>query len=203
MPPQRSITGRVVGFILAGLLNLAIVYALATGLASSAVKLAIQNIKVAVIKPPTPDTSKPPPPPPPQMKEPPPFVPPPDINIDVTEAALATTAITTTTQQPTAPAPPAPAPVTSPPKPLNSHAVGANDYPPISIRLSEQGIVTVRYLVNAEGNVDEAQVTSSSGKERLDEAAIRMVKRWRFKPALQEGKPVPTWLVAQVIFQLR
>ena len=128
-------SSRAVSIVLASLLNLGIIYALVSGLASSAVKLAIQNIKVAVIPPP-PDESKPPPPPPPQMKEPPPFVPPPDINIDITEAAPATTAITNVqTQAPTAPAP---APST-PPKALNSHAVTDRDYPPISIRLNEEG----------------------------------------------------------------
>ena len=133
------------------------------------------------------------------MKEPPPFVPPPDINIDITEAAPATTAITNVqTTVPTT----APAPVTSPPKAINSHAVTERDYPPISVRLNEEGRVTVRYLVDAEGTVGEVQVTGSSGKERLDNAAISLVKRWRFHPALQEGRPVPQWVAAVVVFRL-
>src|ERR1041385_9278501 len=120
--PPPSGTSRAGSIVLAVILNLGIIYALVTGLASSAVKLIVQNIDVAVIKEPPPDEPKPPPPPPPQMKEPPPFVPPPDINIDITEAAPAPTAITNVqTTVPTAP--PAPAPVTSPPKAINSHAV--------------------------------------------------------------------------------
>jgi protein TonB len=187
--------------VIAALINIGIIYALVTGLASTAMKLVVQNIDVAVIKEPPPDESKPPPPPPPQMKEPPPFVPPPDINIDMTEAAPANNAIqTTTTQVPTAP--PAPAPVTSAPKPINSHAVTERDYPPISIRLNEEGKVGVRYVVSAEGNVTDVNITSSSGKERLDQAAVGMVKRWRFHPALQAGKPVAATLDAVVVFRL-
>lgn len=196
--PPTSTSSRAVSIVLAAVLNLGIVYALYTGLASDAVKSIIQNIKVAVIPPP-PDTNKPPPPPPPTMKEPPPFVPPPDINVEITESAPAPTAITTTTQQ--VPTAPAPTPNT-PPKALNSHAVTDRDYPPISVRLNEEGRVTVKYLVDAEGNVGEVQVTGSSGKSRLDDAAIPIVKRWRFKPAMQEGKPVPMWQAAVVVFRL-
>ena len=197
--PPTSQSSRAVSVILAAALNVGIIYALVTGLASGAVKAVIQNIKVAVIPPP-PDTNKPPPPPPPTMKEPPPFVPPPDINIDITEAAPAPTAITQTTNQ--VPTAPPVAPANTPPKALNSHAVTDRDYPAMSVRLNEEGRVTVKYLVDAEGNVGEVQVTGSSGKSRLDDAAIPIVKRWRFKPALQEGKPVPMWQAAVVVFRL-
>jgi periplasmic protein TonB len=198
--PPPSVTSRAGSIVLAVILNLGIIYALVTGLASSAVKLIVQNIDVAVIKEPPPDESKPPPPPPPQMKEPPPFVPPPDINIDITEAAPAPTAITNV--QTTVPVVAAPVPVTSPAKPINSHAVTDRDYPPISIRLNEEGRVTVKFVVDAEGNVSDVQVIGPSGKERLDNAAIALVKRWRYHPALQAGKPVPTTISAVVVFRL-
>jgi protein TonB len=184
--------------VLAVALNVGIVAALALGLGTDAVQVIVRNIDVAVIEPP-PDETKPPPPPPPVEREPPPFVPPPDISIDVPQAAPAPTAITTQSQAPTPPAAPLP---TSPPKALNSHAVTERDYPPISIRLNEEGRVTVRYLVDAEGNVQDVQITQGSGKARLDAAAIPIVKRWRFKPALQEGKPVPMWVSAVVVFRL-
>lgn len=85
-----------------------------------------------------------------------------------------------------------------------SHAVTADDYPPVSIRLQEQGKVAIKYLVKEDGTVGDCNVTTSSGKSRLDDAACTMVKRrWKFKPATQEGKAVASFQSAEVIFQLK
>jgi TonB family protein len=111
------------------------------------------------------------------------------------------------------PAPPAPPPVVKvaapPPLPLTlpvpmtSHAITAGDYPLASLRLQEQGKVLIKYLVKEDGSVGDCNVTTSSGKSRLDDAACAMVKRhWKFKPAMQDGKPVATLLTAEVLFQL-
>src|SRR6185437_13594011 len=82
-----------------------------------------------------------------------------------------------------------------------SHAVMADDYPPVSIRLQEQGKVAVKYLVAENGTVTECAVIESSGKSRLDDAACTMVKRrWLFKPATRNGKPIAEYLTAEVVF---
>jgi TonB family protein len=91
----------------------------------------------------------------------------------------------------------------TPPMPVTSHAVTSDDYPPVSIRLAEQGLVKIRYLVQADGTVGECAVITSSGSSRLDDAACTMVKRrWRFTPATQKGKPVAEYLLAEVSFEL-
>jgi protein TonB len=71
--------------------------------------------------------------------------------------------------------------------------------------LQEQGTVAIRFTINPAGSVDECAVTTSSGKQRLDDAACTMVKRrWKYKPATQDGKPVPqVGATANVVFQLR
>jgi periplasmic protein TonB len=70
--------------------------------------------------------------------------------------------------------------------------------------LQEQGTVAIRFIVNPAGSVDECAVATSSGKPRLDDAACTMVKRrWKYKPATQDGKPVPYPATANVVFQLR
>jgi Ca-activated chloride channel family protein len=90
------------------------------------------------------------------------------------------------------------------PEPLNPHEVTVADYPPISIRLQEQGAVDIMYLVDTDGSVGDCQVTTSSGKPRLDDAACRIAKRWLFKPAtLSGGAPTPVWLDGEILFQLR
>jgi len=49
-----------------------------------------------------------------------------------------------------------------------------------------------------------AAVTGTSGKPRLDDAACTMVKkRWKFKPATQDGKAVAVSVPAEVIFALK
>jgi TonB family protein len=97
-----------------------------------------------------------------------------------------------------------PFPPSAPPTPLTSHAVTADDYPPVSIRLQEQGNVGVKYLVREDGSTGDCSVTQSSGKSRLDDAACTMVQRkWKFKPATRNGQPVAEYLTAEIIFQLK
>ena len=90
------------------------------------------------------------------------------------------------------------------PVPLNDHVITAADYPTQSIRLDEQGTVGVAFTINADGAVTDCNVTHTSGKPRLDEAACRMViRRWLYKPATEDGKPVAVPTTANIVFQLR
>lgn len=63
-------------------------------------------------------------------------------------------------------------------------------YPPFSRRLGEAGVVVLRVELNEQGRVISAQVKSSSGYSRLDEAALTAVKTWRCHPATRNGQPV-------------
>lgn len=90
-----------------------------------------------------------------------------------------------------------------PPLPITSHAVTPADYPVESIPLREIGTTQVQYLVHVDGTVRDTIIAGPSGSPRLDQAAIDIVSRWRFKPATQNGRPVPAWLYANVVFQLR
>jgi len=67
------------------------------------------------------------------------------------------------------------------------------DYPPVSRRLAEQGTLRLRLAITADGGVSDAQIESSSGHPRLDDAAMQWVKaHWRYEPALEGAKRVPT-----------
>jgi len=190
------------------------IYALATGLASKTVDLLRGNIKAVVT---TEEVKEdiPPPPPPPDFKPPPVNAIAPEVTIDLAAAPPppVTTAITNTPPPPPAPpapvvqAPPPPPPPPPPPTPpvaTTSHTVTADDYPPVSIRLQEQGKVAIKYTINTDGGVTECAVTGTSGKPRLDDAACTMVKkRWKFKPATQDGKAVAVSVPAEVIFALK
>jgi protein TonB len=95
------------------------------------------------------------------------------------------------------PAPPAPpAPAVAAPVQLGSELSLACPqrtppvYPPFSRRLGEAGVVVVRVELDEQGRVASAQVKTSSGYLRLDEAALTAVKTWRCTPATRNGQPV-------------
>ena len=58
--------------------------------------------------------------------------------------------------------------------------------------------VRVTFLVDAKGNVGEAQVLA--GPERFREPALAAVKQWKFKPALLDGRPVEVARVVNLPF---
>ena len=66
-------------------------------------------------------------------------------------------------------------------------------YPPISRRLNEQGRTTVRVLIGIDGLPQRSEVAKSSGFERLDQAALVTVMRWRFVPGKRGGVPEAMW----------
>lgn len=78
------------------------------------------------------------------------------------------------------------------------------EYPPVSRRLGEQGTLTLRITITDQGAVGDARLESSSGFARLDEAAMQWVKaHWRYRPAIQRGKAVPSIMLAEVTFKLQ
>jgi len=76
-------------------------------------------------------------------------------------------------------------------------------YPPQAKARHEQGTVVLRLQVRGDGTVGEVQVRTSSGSMRLDQAAAQAVKRWKFKPASQGGKPVESWAIVPITFGFR
>jgi TonB family protein len=76
------------------------------------------------------------------------------------------------------------------------------DYPE---DLREQGVhgsVTVRYTVSETGRVTDVSVTRSSGHAALDDSAVAAIRRFRYKPAQQDGKPRPFTLTKRFVFRL-
>lgn len=182
--------------------------------------------------PPKPEAPPPPPPPPPKQtpppvkpKELPPPVPAPApqpapappaavIQAAPSPAPAAVTAPPSPAPAPlpppAPPAPPAPAPA-PPPAPLpftppSSNAAYLNnpkpDYPAAAKRLGEQGRVTLEVMVSASGAAEQVSIKTSSGSERLDQAALRAVRQWRFVPARRGGEPVAARTTLSLNFSL-
>jgi TonB family protein len=64
-----------------------------------------------------------------------------------------------------------------------------------------QGVCTLSVIVEADGRTSHIRVLSSLGMG-LDEKAIEAVNRWKFAPALKDGKPVPVQIAVEVAFHL-
>jgi len=77
------------------------------------------------------------------------------------------------------------------------------EYPSLSRRLREQGLVKLRVHVTEQGRAGEVMLHKSSGYERLDKAALDAVRNWRFRPAQRAGTPVAAWVVVPIRFELQ
>ena len=75
-------------------------------------------------------------------------------------------------------------------------------YPRMSRRMGEQGTVLLRVFINAEGRAEKAEIRSSSGYPRLDEAALETVQRWRYVPGQRAGQPEAMWFNVPIRFVL-
>lgn len=64
------------------------------------------------------------------------------------------------------------------------------EYPAAMRDQRASGVVTVNCLVDEKGNVTESHIEKSTN-EAFDKSALDAVKRWKFKPARQDGNPVP------------
>jgi protein TonB len=84
---------------------------------------------------------------------------------------------------------------------LSTHTVPP--YPPIARRIGAEGTVTLRLTVSAEGRVIQAEVVTSSGQGDLDQTARQWIlAHWTYKPALENGVPVASHVLAAVTFSL-
>lgn len=75
-------------------------------------------------------------------------------------------------------------------------------YPPLSRRMGEEGKVILRVLVNPQGTADSVDIKTSSGSVRLDEAAQKTVRNWKFIPAKRGDTAVQSWVLVPIIFKL-
>ncbi|MCO1789476.1 energy transducer TonB [Pseudomonas aeruginosa] len=97
---------------------------------------------------------------------------------------------------------PAPAPLTPPSANAGYLHNPAPEYPALAMRRGWEGTVLLRVHVLASGSPSEIQVQKSSGREALDQAAVKAVKRWSFVPAKRGDKAEDGWVSVPIDFKL-
>jgi periplasmic protein TonB len=188
------------------LLHIVIVWGFYTGLAGQLVQKIIPPVEIAQIDKPK-EIDKPPPPPP-KLEEIKPYVPPPEfVNIQAAPPEQ-TTAITGITREQ------APTPVAAVAAPVEHTVIGAKMdpkhpfnigdeyYPDASKRANEQGRCIVLAHVAANGNILEAEIQTSSGFPRLDDACLKGVKGKKALPGMEDGKPVEGKFAFAIVWRL-
>lgn len=141
--------------------------------------------------PPPPETDAKPLPPPPAVQAPnPPVV------LHLPQQPVFVVTPDPPPEPPAAPSPPQ-APAPAPPQPVSAGDLSSSmihapspRYPTESRRKREQGTVLLAVVLGPDGNVADIRIARSSGHSRLDEAALRAVRRWRWSPTIRNGEAV-------------
>ena len=200
------------------LLHVAVLWALQTGLMRRAVEIIVPGeILSEFISPPAPPAPQPQTPAPQPVRQetqpvvkptptPPLPAPTPEPAPMVAPAAPAPAQpaieASTVAATPAAPQAPAPARIELP----SSDAAYLNNpkpsYPALSRRLGEQGKVVVRVLIGVDGTAQQAEIRTSSGYERLDQAALATVRSWRYVPGKRNGTAEAMWFNVPINFVL-
>lgn len=76
------------------------------------------------------------------------------------------------------------------------------EYPRLSRKLGEQGKVVVRVLIAVDGTAQQVELKQSSGFDRLDTAAMDVVRKWRYVPGKRGGVPEAMWFNVPITFAL-
>jgi protein TonB len=74
-------------------------------------------------------------------------------------------------------------------------------YPQWARRDDLEAVVTLRFIVTAEGTVEDVNIHETDGDERFGRDAIRAISQWRFSPAIRAGRPVSCWCFQKVNFK--
>lgn len=91
-------------------------------------------------------------------------------------------------------------PCENPTNPINGFA-NKPPTPPSSWRAPQRASVGLDLVIDTKGNVKEAVIVSSGGKD-ADEAVLAAVRKWTYSPAMCGSKPVETTIHIKINLQL-
>lgn len=183
---RKEITGnRTLAIIMVAILQLALGYAIVTGLAYNVIKKAAQDLKTFDVEEQPPPPEEPPPPPKDMPKvPPPPMVPPPLVRTIETPPPIA---VVTATPPPYIP-PVAPSPPPAPPPPRKVQSAqsakgdlrtlfSTDDYPAAASAAEAQGTAQATITIGTDGRVVGCNIIRSTGNSALDSATCNIIRR--------------------------
>ncbi|ADG19486.1 TonB family protein [Paraburkholderia atlantica] len=120
------------------------------------------------------------------------------------QAAVPTTPMAAAPSTASAPAAHPAAPASTEPRSV-SHidcSIPKPDYPDVAKRRGEHGTAIVRFVVGLTGHIETAQLQTSSGSTRLDDAALAAVHAGACQPYTENGTPVRAAYSQSFVFGL-
>lgn len=171
------------------------------------------KVQISFVKPQPPKPTVQQPPPPPKVvainKPPKPKVPPKPLVKQVEPPPIPSPSTVTKADAPVISAPPAPpAPPVEEKVTLPRAGAGYLNnpppvYPEIAMDRGWEGKVLMKVHVLASGKPDNVSVIKTSGKDVLDDEAVRTVKQWSFVPAMRGTTPIDGWVTVPISFNLQ
>jgi TonB family protein len=76
------------------------------------------------------------------------------------------------------------------------------EYPPQSLRLEEEGVSLLGFLVRADGTVARSVVLNSSGSANLDTAALDELSKCTFEPGADGDTPAEMWTAVEYVWTI-
>ena len=76
------------------------------------------------------------------------------------------------------------------------------EYPEIARQAGVEGLVIVHAMIGKDGRVMRVELDETRSIPLLNEAALEAAKRWVFKPAITNGRPVVVWFAIPFHFVL-
>jgi TonB family protein len=188
-------------------LHVLLFYGLQNGLGRTVADIMPPSLDVGFIDEQQPRLQPPPPPSQPELARPKVDIPVPDFQVDAPPSTDTIQQIEPQPHdQPAAPPPPPKVVQRVPGGPGKGFPNTDDYYPPTSLRLREEGTAVVRVCVDEKGKLaDEPALAGSSGHPRLDEGALKLAKAGsgRYRPTMEDGRPVSSCYPMRVKYQLR
>ena len=76
-------------------------------------------------------------------------------------------------------------------------------YPSAALAEKAQGTAFVRFVVEKDGSITNTEIIKSSGNIYLDKEALRVASNMpKWKPGMQQGKPVRVFFMLPISFKL-
>lgn len=94
-------------------------------------------------------------------------------------------------------------PTTKPARKATPTFMPSPRYPSDLRKRGVEGVVIVRIRLDAQGNVVSAVVAKSTPPGVFDDAAINAARRYRFRPAIKNGKASATTVEQRMVFRIK